>query len=173
MRPEKEAIIEELRTRMEGSAYVFLADCKGMNMQGMTGLREKLAETRSTLMVAKNSYLGKASAGIGRDNMSTMLEGPTAIITGQGDVSDVAKALKGFANTNDDLEIKGGWFASQALSVSDVKAIADIPPRMVLYAQVVGTLAAPMSQVVGVMNQKLCSLLYLLKAVADKKSNNA
>lgn len=172
MRPEKEAIIEELQTQMDGSSYVFLADCKGMNMEGMSELREKLSETSSSLMVVKNSYLGKASANIGRDNMSTMLEGPTAMITGRGDVSDVAKALKGFVKTNKALEIKGGWFADQALSVDDVKDIASIPPREVLYAQVVGTLAAPMSQVVGVMNQKLCSLLYLFQAAADKKSNN-
>ena len=169
MRPEKQNIIEELRTRMEGSSYVFLADCKGMNMGGMTELREKLHQTRSSLMVVKNSYFGKASADLGRENMSSLLEGPTAMIFGRGDVSEVAKALRTFAATNPNTNIKGGWFSDKVLSITDVTDIAEIPSREVLYGMVVGTLAAPMSQLVGVMNQKLCSLLYVLQAAADKK----
>ncbi|MDE0838532.1 MAG: 50S ribosomal protein L10 [Kiritimatiellae bacterium] len=170
MRPEKIAIIEELRTHVEGSSYIFLADCKGMNMEGMSELREKLSETSSSLMVVKNSYLGKATAECGRDSLSTLLEGPTAMVTGTGDVSDVAKALNNFSKENKTLELKGGWFSDQTLSVDDVKAIANIPPREVLYGQLVGTLVAPMTQVVGVMNQKLCSLLYVIQAAADKKT---
>ena len=91
------------------------------------------------------------------------------MIIGTGDVSLVAKTLRTFAKTNPNANIKGGWFSDKVLSVEDVTDIAEIPSREVLYAMVVGTLAAPMSQVVGVMNQKLCSLLYVLQAAADKK----
>ena len=173
MRPEKQTIIEELRTQMEGSSYVFLADCKGLNMEGMTELRHKLQETHSSLMVVKNSYLGKASADLGRETMSSLLEGPTAMIIGTGDVTAVAKTLSTFASTNPFASIKGGWFGNGVLSIDDVTDIASIPSREVLLAQVVGTIAAPMSQVVGVLNQKMCSLLYVLQAAADKKLNNA
>ena len=172
MRPEKQAIIEELRTQLESTSYVFLADCRGMNMDGLTELREKLVETSSSLMVVKNSYLGKASEQVGWDSMSTLLEGPTALVTGSGDVSEVAKTLKAFAEKDKRPSLKGGWFSSQLLTEDDVQVLAKLPHRTVLYGQVVGTIAAPMSQLVGVMNQKLLSLLYVLKAAADKKNEN-
>ncbi len=173
MRPEKEAIIEELRTRLEGSSYVFLADCRGMKSEGLSELREKLTETSSSLMVVRNSFLGKASEQAGCESIVTLLEGPTAMVTGTGDASEVAKALRKFAAEKSAPAVKGGWFSSQLLTVDDVSALAKLPARPILYGQLVGVLAAPMTQLAGVMNQKLLSLVYVLKAAAEKKTENA
>lgn len=171
-RPEKKAIHTEVRTRMEGSGYVLLTDCRGMKVAGMTELRSKLRSTKSRLLVVPNSFLSLASRDLGWSGVEQFLNGPTAMITGTGDVSAVAKVLQEFAKTTNMPAVKGGWFARQALSASDVEAIASIPPREVLLGQVVGTIAAPMSRLVGVLQQKVASVLYVLKAVEEKKAKS-
>ena len=105
--------------------------------------------------------------------MGAYLSGPTAVVTGSGDIAEVAKALVAFIKGHDKASVKGGSFEGQLLSVADVNELTTIPPRQVLYAMLAGTLAAPMSQLVGVFSQKLCSLLYVLKAAEEKKNNAA
>jgi len=170
MRPEKKAIIEELQQTLSESDYVLLADCGGMDVDAMYQLRTRMSETASSVQVVKNSFLGHAAKSAGMDGMQTLLEGPTAMITGGGDVAAVAKALKAFIKERDKPAIKGGYTDDAVLSADDVITIASIPPREILLGQFVGTVAAPMSQLVGVMNQKIASLVYVLQAVADKKA---
>jgi large subunit ribosomal protein L10 len=170
-RPEKKAIIDEVRTRMEEAGFVILADCRGMSVETMGDLRGRLISQSSTLVVAKNSYIGRASEDVGWTEVEQFLDGPTALITGTGELSDVAKTLKEFAKETSLPSVKGGRLGDQTLSADDVKEIADIPSREVMYSILAGTLAAPMTQVVGVMQQKVLSLLYVLKAVEEKKSN--
>jgi large subunit ribosomal protein L10 len=95
------------------------------------------------------------------------------MVTGTGDVAEVAKLLVAFIKTHDKASVKGACLDGKRLTAGDVDALTTIPPRRVLYAMVAGTLAAPMSQLVGVFNQKVCSLLYVLKAIEDKKNNAA
>ncbi len=172
-RPEKIAMREELRSRVETSGYVFFADCRGMTVDGMTDLRKRLRGSHSRLMIVRNALLSLASRDLGWNDVDRLLEGPTAMITGTGDVAQVAKLLRDFAKTSKQTQIKGGRFAAQTLSAEDVQELADTPPREVLYARLAGTLAAPMTQLVGVLQQKNASLVYVLKAVADKKAENA
>jgi len=172
-RPEKIAIRREIRARMETSGYVILTDCRGLNVAGMTELRRKLRGQRSRLMVVPNSFLTLAGKDLGWDDVSPLLDGPTAMVTGEGDVSQVAKLLREFSKVTSKTRLKGGRFEGQTLSSTDVESLADLPPREVLYAHLVGTLAAPMSQLVGVLQQKVTSVVYVLKAVADKKAENA
>lgn len=172
MRPEKTAIIAEVEQTLSRSSFMFLADCIGMTVDQMTELRSRLGTTGSHLMVVKNSYLGHAVGSVGWDSLSTYLEGPTAMITGAGDIAAVAKVLAAYVKERQKPAVKGGSLGGRVLTAADVAALAKIPPREVLYGQFLGTLVAPMSQLVGVMNQKMASLVYVLKAVADKKANN-
>ena len=87
-----------------------------------------------------------------------------------GDVTVVAKLLTKFIKDNERPALKGGRFGTEALSATDIEDMATIPSREVLLGKLVGTIAAPLSQVVGVLNQKVSSLLYVLKAVEEKKS---
>ena len=169
-RPEKKALIKEVQQQLEASEYTILADCRGMKVEKLTELRGKLRGAQSRLMIAKNGHVALASSELGWADFEALLTGPTAVITGGGDVSEVAKVLKEFAKDSTLPVMKGGRFAERTLSMEDVAAIASLPPREVLLGQVVGTIAAPLSQLVGVLNQKVLSLLYVLQAVSEKKS---
>ena len=131
-----------------------------------------LDESDAQMKTARNALIGVAAKELGWDGLSTVLEGPSTLVTGSGDVSETAKKLKGFRVANRMPALKGGWLDGQLLTASDVAAIASIPPREIMLGRMVCTVAAPMTQLVGVMNQKVLSLLYALKAVAEKKAGS-
>jgi large subunit ribosomal protein L10 len=138
----------------------------------MRDLRGHLSGAKAEIHVVPNALLGVAARGLGWGDMSQFLVGPTAMVSGAGDVSQVAKLLTAYVRDNNlPIAIKGGRLASQMLGAKDVVSLAELPPREILLGRVVGTIAAPMSRLVGVMNQKVASLLYVLKAVAEKKAS--
>lgn len=170
MRPEKKAIVAEVQSYIEGSEYVVVTDCRGLAVQKMGDLRDRLRESKSELHIVKNTFLARAAEAAGLEGVGTMLEGPTAIVTGTGELTDVAKLLLKFIKENEKPGIKGGVVSQSVLSAADVEQMAKIPPREVLLGTLVGTVAAPMTRLVGVMNQKVASLLYVLKAIETKKA---
>ena len=173
MRPEKISIVNEIAGMVSRSEYVLLADYSGMRVKHFTLLREMLARTGAELHVVKNTYLGVALGAERRDRVAPFLEGRTAMVTGAGDVTEVAKTLAQFIKENKLLVLKGGSLNTLVLSGGDIEAMAQVPPRDTLLAQLVGTVQAPMTQLVGVMNAKVSSLLYVLTAIEEKKKNAA
>jgi len=170
IRPEKRAIVNEIRERLEGAGYLLLTDARGLNVELTASLRATLDPIDAQVQTVKNTFLGVAAKDLGWEGVSTLLEGPTTMIVGPGDVSEAAKKLKAFRQANQRPVAKGGWLDGQLLTADDVAQIASIPPREIMLGQFVGTVAAPMSQLVGVLNQKMASIVYALKAVADKKA---
>lgn len=173
MRPEKEAIVRDITESVKGSDYVVLADYSGMKVVNFMKLREKLAEADARLTVVKNAYLGVALGEEKRDKLAAALQGKTAMVTGKGEVTQVAKALTAFIKESKLLVLKGGCLNTQILTAGDIEAMAALPSRDVLLGQLVGTVQAPMTQLVGVMNSKVSSLLYVLTAIEEKKKNAA
>jgi len=169
MRPEKKAIIEELKEHMGASQYALLVDYQGLAVDEMASVRDGLRGIDAQMYITKNSFLGLAASELDRE-LGDILSGPSALVTGAGEITDAAKKLAGFANEYESFSIKGGSFGSDTLSAEDVYELSRIPSREVMLSKVVGTIAAPMSSLVGVMNQKVSSLLYVLKAIEEKKS---
>ena len=170
MRPEKIAILKEITDRLQNADSAFLLGYGGLTVPALTELRQALQPLNGRALVAKNSLLGKAAAELGWEDLSALLTGPTAVVTGKGDASELAKVLVKFVKAHDKAAIKGGCLDGKVLQAADVDALSTLPPREVMLSILVGTVAAPLSQLVGVFNQKLLTLLYVLKAVEAKKS---
>jgi large subunit ribosomal protein L10 len=173
IRPEKQAMYNEVQENVSGALYMLLADYKGMTMPETDAFKKLLRGANAQVKVVKNSMLGRISTEMGCGFGSAALSGPTAVIFGSGDVVEVAKILKKFAGDKNKPAVKGGVLEGAVLTSKDVGALASLPGKKELQAKLVGTLAAPMTQFVGVMNQKVCSLLYVLNAVAEKKEKAA
>lgn len=173
IRPEKAAMAQELKEKVSGALYVILADYDGMTMPQTDKLRAELRGADAEYHVVKNRLFRHVMADAGQDTGADMLKGQTAVVLGSGDVVEVAKVLKKFAKENEKPAMKGGLLEGALLSADDVIALAALPPKEQLQAMLVGTLAAPMSGLVGVMNQKLASIVYVLKAAQDKKAQEA
>lgn len=172
IRPEKQAMYKEVQENISGALYMLLADYKGMSMPETDEFKKLLRGANARVKVVKNSMFGRISSEMGCAGFEN-LSGPTAMIFGAGDVVEVAKILKKFSAEKDRPAVKGGVLEGAVLSAKDVIALAGLPGKKELQAKLVGTLAAPMTQVVGVMNQKVCSLLYVLNAVREKKEQAA
>jgi len=171
MRPEKESIISELRQKVSDSVFVIVADHTGLTVDKTDQLRQRLLKADARVQVVKNRVLGHIVNDAGLGAMRDHLRGPSAMVYGKGDVSQAAKILKEFIKENQKPVIKAGAMEGALLTAADVEQLASLPSRETLYGMVVGTIAAPMSQLVGVFQQKVSSLLYVLQAAADKKGN--
>lgn len=173
MRPEKSSILKEITQRFEAADYVFVLNYGGLKVAELAELRRAVKPLGARVQVVKNTYLNLVAKQLGWESVAPFMAGPTAAITGTGDASEVAKTLMKFIKTHDKAAIKGVCLDGKALGKADVDALSKVPPREVMLGLFVGTLAAPMMQLVGVFNQKVLSLLYVLKAVEEKKSKAA
>lgn len=172
MRPEKLSIFNEVYEQLNSSEYTYIVDFSGSSVELLSSLREKLSATDSQMMVVKNTLVKKVAQELDwGDSVNDYLVGPTAVVTGQGEATAVAKELVSFAKENKKPTIKGGVLGTKVFDEAGVVALSKVPPREVVLGQVVGTIAAPMSGLVGVFNQKVSTLLYVLKAIEEKKAS--
>lgn len=170
MRPEKEAMLTEIRNRVQESVFVILTDFGSMNVETTQLLRGKLSEVDAEFHVVKNRLFKHLADEVGGEKLKEGLTGRSAMVTGTGEVTDVARVLRDFIKEKNVPTLKVGAMEGAFLSEEDLKALASMPSKDEMRARLVGTLAAPMQQTVGVLHQKLSSLLYVLKAAETKKS---
>ena len=172
MRAEKKALVDQFRAEVTDSVFVLLTDYRGLNVAQTEDLRGRLDKVNAQFRVVRNRMFRHVVDELSYDGFEEGLVGPSAMVLGSGDVVEAAKVLKDFIKENDLPVIKIGALDGVILSAEDVKALADLPPRPALLGSFVGTLAAPMTQIVGVLQQKVASLVYVLKAIEDKKQQN-
>lgn len=171
MRPEKQAIAREIKEQLGSATYAILTDFTRMDTAKTATLRRKLRETGARFQVVPNRLFRAVAQEAGYAGIEAGLKGPTALVFGAGDVAATAKALREFIKANDKIPVvKLGHMDGAVLSAADIEALALMPPKKVMQGMLVGTIAAPMSNLVGVMSQKLASLVYVLKAAADKQN---
>jgi len=170
IRPEKLAMVREITDVLKSADYVFLSDYRGLTVEKLTELRNGFGDGSVRVMVVRNAFLKLVMQELGIESQDIFFDGPTALIAGKGDVTVGAKVVVNYGKENEFLVVKGGVIDGVAVCSGEVVELSKIPSREVLLSRVVGTIAAPMSQFVGVMNQKLSSLLYVLKAVEEKKA---
>lgn len=167
-RPEKVAVVDEVRQRFSDSDAVLLTEYRGINVGDLAALRRALREAGGEYKVYKNTLVRFAARDLGLD-LDEQLTGPTAIAfvpTGSGgDPVAVAKALREFAKGNPNLVVKGGVLGEKLLSAADAKALADVAPREELLAKLAGLMAAPMVQFAGLLQAVPRDFAYGLQAL--------
>lgn len=173
MRLEKQSMIEELRRKLTESSFVILTDYTRTDVAKMNALRERLRAVKAHMQVVQNRMFQRLARELQYAGFEERLRGPTAMIYGAGDVVAVAKVLKEFIKENEVPALKVGVMKGAHLSKADVERLATLPSREYLLAQLVGLLASPLRQVVGVMHQRLASLVYVLKAYQESKQPKA
>lgn len=168
MRPEKANIVSDLSEQLNRSPFVLVADYQHMKVGDFSELRNRLGQAGAEVHVIKNSFLKRALAGAGFPAVDEKLGGQTAIITGDKDVAPIAKILKTFATEFKKAMLKIGLIDRQVVSTADLEALADLPPREVLRAQLLGLLLSPATKLVRILNEPGSSLARLLNAKASK-----
>jgi len=174
-RPEKVAVVDEVRERLDASSAALLTEYRGLNVTAISDLRRALRKVGGDYKIYKNTLVRFAARDLGLE-LEDLLTGPTAIafITERpdgtpGDAVDVAKALRDFAKTNPSLVVKGGVLGTKPLTADEAKALAEVEPREVLLAKLAGALAAPMVQFAGLLEALPRNFAYGLKALIDQQ----
>jgi large subunit ribosomal protein L10 len=167
-RPEKVAVVDEVRERFDGANAALLTEYRGLNVASISQLRRALRDAGGEMKVYKNTLVRFAARDLGLE-IEDLLTGPTAIAFVDGDPVNVAKALRDFARTNPALVVKGGLLGDKTLSAAETQALADVEPREVLLAKLAGAMAAPMVQFAGLLQALPRNFAYGLKALIDQK----
>jgi large subunit ribosomal protein L10 len=170
-REQKAAAIAEIADQLKGSEAVFAVDYRGISVPQAAELRVRLRDADATFRVVKNTLTERAADAAGTDTLKALLEGPTALTFVRGDAALAAKAIAAFARETDTLAFKGGLLNGETLEPDQITAISRLPARDVLYAQLVGVVASPVTGLVRGLNALIAGLAIQLGQIAEKKES--
>jgi large subunit ribosomal protein L10 len=169
-RDEKEQLVQVLHDELEKSQAVFVTDYMGLTVERITKLRREIKGVGGSYKVVKNTLLRRATEGTPAKGIEQFLVGPTAIAIAKTDAVAVAKALVNFAKDNEKFEIQAGMLGNRTITAADIQELSKMPPREVLLARMLSSMNAPVSNFVGVLSAIISQLVYVLKAIENKKS---
>jgi Ribosomal protein L10 len=171
----KHEVLAETGDLISRSQAVLLTEYRGLTVPQMNDLRKSLREKDADFSVVKNTLFKRAVTGGDSADIDPQLDaalnGPTAAVFALGDPVPAAKVVTDYIanNRNTPLAIKGGWLGGQFYSPKQVEQLSKVPPREVLIAQMLGSLNAPVTGLVGTLNGIISNFVFTLQAVADKR----
>ena len=156
MRIEKVAILNEVTDRVKASDYCFILNYGGVSVDKLAALRTALRAHDSRLLIVKNTYLAKVAKEKGwSDDVQTMLSGPTAIVTGKGEVTAVAKDVMDFVDASDGrATVKGADYDGKIVDAAMVEALSKVPGKDQLRATLLMLLKEPATRLARVLSEK-------------------
>lgn len=163
---EKAKMLEQYEDWLGRSRAVFLLEFNKMNMSEIDSLRAKAREAGGEMHVVKNTLFGLALDHFGAD-VKDALENTTLVGFAFNDAPSLAKVVNEAARS-DVFKVKGGLLGKRAITVNDVKALADMPPLPVVRAQLLGVLSAPASKLVRTLAEPARGLAAVVKAYSEK-----
>jgi large subunit ribosomal protein L10 len=162
---KKVEMVESLQEMFTGCNIGILTDYRGLTTTELNELRRKLGEADIKYRVVKNSLTQIALRNAGKDELAEMVSGPIAVAFGYGEIPETAKALTEYINaTKSTLAIKGGFFGDTVLSPKDVNALAVLPTKEVLIAQLLAGIQSPITGLVNVLTAPLRNVMGVLQA---------
>jgi large subunit ribosomal protein L10 len=165
---EKSTVVAELRQKFQAADAAIFVDFRGLRVGEVTELRSLLRKESGTMLVIKNTLAGLAAQGTQFEPIAARLEGPTAMVIAP-EVRGSAKVLTDFAKGHDKLGIKFCILQGKVLEGSEAEAIAKMPSRDELRAQILGLINAPAAQLLAQINAPGQQLAGVLQAWMDKR----
>lgn len=161
--------VEEIKEKISKAQSVVLVDYRGLTVEQLTELRSNYRKAGVEYKVYKNTMMRFAFKDAGLEDFNEFLKGPSAIAFGYDDPVQAAKITAEFAKTNAKLEIKAGIVDGKVIDLEGVKNLANLPPREVLIAQVLGGFNAPIQGFANVLQGTIRSLAIVLNAISEKQ----
>jgi len=159
---------EEAVKKFRDCRNMILVSYKGLDSRQTTSLRDELCRESIQINVVKNRVTIFAFDELGKPEIKEFFSGPTAIMDGEDPVT-MAKIAVNFAKREKVLEVKGGWIDGKVVSAAEIKRLAQLPSKEMLYAQVACTVAAPLTGLLGAMNATTAKIVHVLTALREKR----
>ena len=172
----KQAVVAQLKEQLESAKGVVLTSYKGLTVAQDTELRRELREAGFSYHVVKNTMLRIAAKEAGIEGIEEHLEGTTAFAFSTEDAVAPAKVICGFIKKNkledaEVLTVKVGMVEGKVIGVDEVKALAALPSREELIAKLLGSMNAPISNTVNVLQGVIRNAVYVLDAIRSQKES--
>jgi large subunit ribosomal protein L10 len=168
-RPEKVSIVEEIKASIAESDAVLLTEYRGMSVPSIGKLRRELGAS-TTYKVYKNTLVTKAAQQSGIEGLEPLLHGPTAIAFVKGDAVEAAKALRDYAKGEPHLIVKGGLLGGKVLDAKQTAALADMPPKAQVLAELAGLFEAPLATLASLLEAPVRDIAYAIAALEEKQA---
>jgi large subunit ribosomal protein L10 len=166
----KSQIVEEIKEKIESSQSLVLVDYRGLNVAELTELRKRYREAGVEYKVYKNTMMSFAFKDLDLGEFEDYLKGPSAVAFSINDPVSAAKITTEFAKKNDKLKIKAGIVDGKIIDEKGVKDLAELPPKEVLIAQVLGGFNSPIQGFANVLQGTMRGLVIALNAIAEQKT---
>ena len=166
---QKTAVVENLAGTFKKATIALVSEYRGMSVAETTEVRRKLRAVRGELKVAKNTLIRRALKDTGYSSLEDKLGGPVGLIISTEDPVEIAKAVVGFKDLGEKFKLRGGVVDGQAVTVEEIQALATLPPKEVIYAQLLGLLQAPATQLVVLLSTPAKQLARVLQARVEKQ----
>lgn len=165
---QKSAAIESLRGTFDSAAAIFLADFTGLNVADITVLRRKCRESGVQFTVVKNTLAIKATRELELTELEQHFTGPTAVVVSTDDPTSPARVLLAFRKEHEQKpQVKVGFVEGRILDAEEVKALAELPTRDQLIAQVMQLAMAPAQGLVYALNDTMTRLVRVTDSVRE------
>ena len=162
--------VEDLRQCVERATIAISVDYRGLTVSQTQALRRKLRESSVEMKVVKNTLIRLAARQAGREDMLPIVDGPTALVLGYGDIVAPARALTEYIRqARLPMTLRGAYAEGRVLSGDDVTDLATVPPREVLLSRIAGELQSPLVNLMGLLNATLRDLAGLVDARVTQK----
>ena len=171
-RPEKEAAIEELKSNIKNCTVAIMSKYQGITVAEVTELRSKLREENVTFKVFKNTLAKRALDELDLSEASAYMDGPTVWAFCEDPVTP-ARILKQFSKNVQAISMEGGILEGKVIDAEILNNLAGLPSRDQLIAQVVGTIAMPLRNLVGVMSAVPRSMVNVVEAIRKQQEEQA
>jgi len=167
-REEKAAAVEEIAGQIEAAESIFAIDYRGISVPQAAELRAKLREADASFRVVKNRLTKLAAEKAGREQLTELLDGPTALTFVRGDMALAAKTITTLDRDWEVLDFKGGLVNGEMLDPEEFNVIARLPGRDALHAQLAGVVASPLTGLVRGLSSMISGLASQLQQIADQ-----
>ncbi|MGH7949493.1 MAG: 50S ribosomal protein L10 [Candidatus Binataceae bacterium] len=168
-RDQKSAVVAQLNERLRRAKMALLSEYRGITVAESTDLRRRLRAARGEMRVAKNTLIRRAIKGTRFENLEPKLGGPVGLILSYDDPVEVAKTVASFRELGDRFTVRCGVLEGQELGAAEIQALATLPPREVVLAQLLGLLQAPATRLVRLLNEPASSLARLIDVIGQKR----
>jgi len=162
---QKQKILKDLKEKIAKQKAIIFIDFSGLKVKDLSGLRRKLKAADCQLKVAKKTLMGIAFKGAKIEVEAKKLPGEVALVFGYKDPISPAKIVYQFAAMNPSLKILGGFFENKFRELEEIITLAQLPTREELLVRLVGSIQAPVSNFVRILEANIKGLIYVLTKV--------